>query len=252
MTAATFDTQLCADTCEFCPVAPTAARRVVAVGTYQVIATTAASAAADENLGSAAAAVASDLADSVAFDDRQLSSPEGASTVAEPAEVPRSTTIPRIGRVYLYRLDGGDRDDVVTPAATERFRLDTAAILDLKWSHHRVASDIMLASADALGCVRLYTLDEEECTLREKAVSSHEDPAVLRLSLDWANRVFPSREPSLAVSSSDGSAAVLRVDQSDGLIQVDSWPAHDFEAWVAAFDYWKENVVYTGKTLQQT
>lgn len=48
------------------------------------------------------------------------------------------------------------------------------------------------------------------------------------------------------VSLSDGSLSLLQPENSAGLTVVDSWHAHDFEPWIAAWDYWNSNVVYSG------
>ncbi|OJT15835.1 Diphthine methyltransferase [Trametes pubescens] len=35
-------------------------------------------------------------------------------------------------------------------------------------------------------------------------------------------------------------------ESSAGLTVADSWHAHDYEPWIAAWDYWNSNVVYSG------
>ena len=63
-------------------------------------------------------------------------------------------------------------------------------------------------------------------------------------TLIW--RPFFSLEPNIVTSDSSGGAAVYRVG-TDGLEQVRSWKAHDFEAWIAAFNHWDHNIVFTGE-----
>jgi diphthamide biosynthesis protein 7 len=48
------------------------------------------------------------------------------------------------------------------------------------------------------------------------------------------------------VSQSDGSIVVLSIDNQFGIRETSKWIAHDFEAWIAAFNYWDTNLVYTG------
>lgn len=48
------------------------------------------------------------------------------------------------------------------------------------------------------------------------------------------------------MSLSDGSLSLLRPDESEGLSVVDSWHAHDYEPWIAAWNYWDTNIIYSG------
>ncbi|CAG8442502.1 10890_t:CDS:2 [Acaulospora colombiana] len=45
---------------------------------------------------------------------------------------------------------------------------------------------------------------------------------------------------------SDGSIVVVSVDNQMGILERGRWLAHDFEAWIAAFNYWNTNLIYTG------
>ncbi|CAJ0764471.1 23103_t:CDS:2, partial [Entrophospora sp. SA101] len=77
----------------------------------------------------------------------------------------------------------------------------------------------------------------------------------LCLSLEWSNRInLSSSSPSsssssIVVSQSDGSVIVMSVDQQIGICEKNRWIAHEFEAWIATFNYWNPNIVYTGKLL---
>ena len=50
---------------------------------------------------------------------------------------------------------------------------------------------------------------------------------------------------SLVASRSDGHLSIVRPRQSEFII-ANEWPAHDFEPWVTAWDYWDTNVIYSG------
>lgn len=50
----------------------------------------------------------------------------------------------------------------------------------------------------------------------------------------------------LVASSSDGKLSTWQVSDS-GLEKLAYWKAHDFEAWISAFDYWNPNLVYSGE-----
>jgi len=50
---------------------------------------------------------------------------------------------------------------------------------------------------------------------------------------------------SLIVSQSDGSLSLLR--PRDGIMAVaENWHAHDYEPWIAAWNYWDTNVLFSG------
>lgn len=86
---------------------------------------------------------------------------------------------------------------------------------------------------------------------------------ILCLSLDWSNRrylseyglilIFAATQThinyshlgSLIVSLSDGSLSLLRPNETE-LLKSDSWHAHDFEPWIAAWDYWDTNIIFSG------
>lgn len=50
---------------------------------------------------------------------------------------------------------------------------------------------------------------------------------------------------SLIVSQSDGSLSLVR--PRDGIMTVaENWHAHDYEPWIAAWNYWDTNVLFSG------
>ena len=51
----------------------------------------------------------------------------------------------------------------------------------------------------------------------------------------------------LIVSLSNGSLSVLQPQDGTGMAVADSWHAHDYEPWIAAWDYWNPNVVFSGQ-----
>jgi hypothetical protein len=60
---------------------------------------------------------------------------------------------------------------------------------------------------------------------------------------------FNSSLGSLVVSLSDRTLAILRPDAENALAVTDSWVAHDFEPWIAAWDYWDVNALYSGAPI---
>ncbi len=88
---------------------------------------------------------------------------------------------------------------------------------------------------------------------------------ILCLSLDWSNRrtpttyapfasaprciltLLPSDLGDMIVSLSNGSLSLLRPQEGAGLAVTDTWHAHDYEPWIAAWNYWDPNVVFSGE-----
>jgi diphthamide biosynthesis protein 7 len=60
------------------------------------------------------------------------------------------------------------------------------------------------------------------------------------------NRCSSSALGSLVVSLSNGSLCHLSPSES-GLSITNSWHAHDFEPWIAAWDYWDSSLIYSGR-----
>ncbi|KAI3372820.1 hypothetical protein L3Q82_022724 [Scortum barcoo] len=191
-----FDTELSADTVEWCPVSTS--QHILACGTYQL--------------------------------------QKGAGE--------EDATPSRTGRLYLFKFR---REGSMSPPLTELQRVDTPAILDLKWCHVPVSGEAVLGMAAATGELRLYTLsDGQEGGRSLQALSSLEVGAErLTLSLDWSTGRMNSSDVRLVCSDSAGCVSVLSL--ADGtLTALSQWKAHDFEAWISAFSYWDTQLVYSG------
>ena len=54
-------------------------------------------------------------------------------------------------------------------------------------------------------------------------------------------------EPYIAASDSHGCVSLIKVCSSDKLLDIQrTWKAHDFEAWITAFNQWDSNILFTG------
>ncbi|KAM4847599.1 diphthine methyltransferase isoform X2 [Urocitellus parryii] len=202
------DTEFTADSVEWCPLE--GCRHLLACGTYQ------------------------------------LRRPDAASGSKGGLEVEEPHV--RLGRLYLYSFN----EDNSTSSLAEVQRRDTAAILDMKWCHIPVAGSALLGLADASGSIQLLRLgvSEKSSSLLQPVSSVILEEQCLALSLDWSTGKSgrASDQPLKIISSnSKGQLHFLKVNESGpGLQHVASWQAHHFEAWIAAFNYWQTEVVYSG------
>ncbi|XP_070690259.1 diphthine methyltransferase isoform X2 [Pempheris klunzingeri] len=192
-----FDTELSADTVEWCPVS--SSQDILACGTYQL--------------------------------------QKGAGE--------EDATPSRTGRLYLFEFR---REGLMSPPLVELQRMDTAAILDLKWCHVPVSGQAVLGVAAATGELQLYTLlsGSQEGGRSLHSLSSLEVGAErLALSLDWSTGRLDSSDVRVVCSDSAGCVSVLSLAQG-ALTALSQWKAHDFEAWISAFSYWDTQLVYSG------
>ncbi|KAI0094898.1 WD40-repeat-containing domain protein [Irpex rosettiformis] len=124
------------------------------------------------------------------------------------------------------------------------------AVPDLKWCHRAQSERPMLVAANTEGRVSLHEYVGEECLLKQVQQIECTTADILCLSVDWSNRRYQSSLTrdlgNLVVSMSDGSVALLRPSNTSGLTVTDTWRAHDFEPWIAAWNYWNTYAIYTG------
>ncbi|XP_018613744.1 diphthine methyltransferase isoform X2 [Scleropages formosus] len=150
----------------------------------------------------------------------------------------------RVGRLYLYQFH---QEGPLCPPLTEIQRIDTPAILDIKWCHVPVLERPLLGMATACGELRLWRLtDSEEGRCGLELVSCEEvGPERLALSLDWSTGRGDSTDARVVTSDSAGCVSVLSLGETS-LNLLSQWKAHDFEAWISAFSYWDTQLVYSG------
>ncbi|XP_054996889.1 diphthine methyltransferase [Sorex araneus] len=154
----------------------------------------------------------------------------------------------RVGRLYLFRVPEGGPD---AGPLQEVYRRDSQAVLDMKWCHRPVAGRPTLGLVDANGAVQLFCVLEFENSYVLQPVShwAAEEEQTLATSLDWSTgkRGSPSGQPlSIVSSDAKGRLHLLHVGAGGQLVEKASWQGHSFEAWIAAFDYWHTDVVYSG------
>jgi len=123
---------------------------------------------------------------------------------------------------------------------------DLPAILDMKWSYASNQGSPLLGVADSEGSITLHEWREQFLVQIDSIRCAPVD--TLCLSLDWSNRrrLGGSDLGSLVVSLSNRNICVIKPIEGTGLSVIDTWHAHDHEPWVAAWDYWNTDIIYSG------
>ncbi|KAI8376475.1 WD repeat-containing protein 85-like protein [Radiomyces spectabilis] len=145
----------------------------------------------------------------------------------------------RRGKLYLFTVDSN-----ADTSLTQQQTLITPAILDMKWSHALIGDQPTLGVVDSVGGLQLYSFNTEKRLAPIYHLQVTEDTQILALSLDWASRVDRSCR-DVVISHSDGFLSIVAPTESQWIRQ-QHWQAHDLEAWIAAYDYWNTNIVYSG------
>ncbi|XP_067868844.1 diphthine methyltransferase [Heterodontus francisci] len=151
----------------------------------------------------------------------------------------------RQGRLYLYCFN---QDQLYSPL-TEIQRIEMPAILDLKWCHVPLGGYPVLGIANAEGSLELCNLTqcEKNSSSLKPRCSVSVGSECLALSMDWSTGRGEHEPVKIISSDSKGCLSLLAVDGCRPAIDVVSqWKAHDFEAWIAAFNYWNTDIVYSG------
>lgn len=146
----------------------------------------------------------------------------------------------RLGRLYLKQIK---ENSLVLVQ-----QIDMPAILDLKWCCHRVQGNVLLAVANAIGQITVYRLESSgdlgpQLTLLYEHSIAEAD--TLALSLDWSTRKSSCDSPLISVSDSKGKITLILLGNEE-LKLLQRFPAHEYEAWITGFNYWNNNILYTG------
>lgn len=149
----------------------------------------------------------------------------------------------RVGQLYLFQLDPESTEEPLTICE----EIDHSGILDIKWYCSALNGYPTFGIVDADGQLSMFQVMGEESKKLKQIFCENLGLNVLGLSLDWSKPIRGSDITSalLVASSSDGKLSTWQVTDS-GLEKLAYWKAHDFEAWISAFDYWNPNLVYSG------
>ncbi|KAF8909028.1 WD-40 repeat-containing protein [Gymnopilus junonius] len=162
------------------------------------------------------------------------------SPTVEQDNTPKSPQI-RIGQCLTFQVTA-DEEGGFSCRKIHSFNLP--AIPDMKWCH-RSNSTPLLGIADSEGNVSLHAWQEQSFNQIDSIKCGPSD--TLCLSLDWSNRLRgETNVGSLVVSLSNGYLCLLTPTEGSSLGLTQVWHAHDFEPWIAAWNYWDPNVIYSG------
>ncbi|KAF8216236.1 WD40-repeat-containing domain protein, partial [Mycena galopus ATCC 62051] len=172
----------------------------------------------------------------------------GTYNLEKNAVVPEGSKQKRTGQCLVYKVEPSPS---ASKAALRKIQaIDLPAVLDMKWCHRPLSTSPLLGVADSEGNISLHEWKDNELQSHSSISCAPSD--VLCLSLDWSNRRHKCRIlsiscvlGSLIVSLSNGSLCHLSPTES-GLSITNSWHAHDFEPWIAAWDYWDSSIIYSG------
>ncbi|XP_067673736.1 diphthine methyltransferase-like [Haliotis asinina] len=191
----TFDTELYADSVEWCPVE--GCQDILLCGTYQL---------EEQNKEEAA------------------------------CEEKRPQT--RVGQLRMYRLKSNDS----CTNLSLHHCLDMPGVLDIKWCA-RICPLPTCGLVNAAGELQLWQVaDTSLVTPPNELAQTALGVSCLGLSLDWSD----SNNGSLQIVTSDSTGSLSVFDVASDLTKVSSWHAHEYEAWICAYDKWKEGFIYSG------
>ncbi|KAJ7092733.1 WD40-repeat-containing domain protein [Mycena epipterygia] len=154
----------------------------------------------------------------------------------------------RRGQCLVFKVEPSPSPASAVATPRQIQAIDLPAVLDMKWCHRTFSATPLLGVADSEGNISLHEWRELESQLESHSSISCAPSDVLCLSLDWSTRRDHSGVGSLIVSLSNGSLCLLSPSQGSpsGLSIIDTWHAHDYEPWIAAWDYWDACVILSG------
>ncbi|XP_074649198.1 diphthine methyltransferase-like [Tubulanus polymorphus] len=142
----------------------------------------------------------------------------------------------RLGGLVLYRHENSELQEVMN--------ITLPGIFDIKWSPKELKDNAAgLGIVNSAGELRIFALIDGKLDEITQSCSIGDD--CMGTSLDWSNRKYYSEAPKLSYSNSSGNVGVAQISESS-VKTVQQWTAHDFESWISAFDYWNNDIIYSG------
>ncbi|KAK7491854.1 hypothetical protein BaRGS_00016873 [Batillaria attramentaria] len=167
----------------------------------------------------------------------------------------------RVGQLQVYHLQHPppNHSDGDGPSAslTLSHCVDTPGILDIKWARQRLDTAVVCGLVNAQGEFCLWKIpattccsgSEEECSIKDAedakpvCLETLKIGDCLGLSLDWA---APNEGSFTRAVTSDSRGDLSVIEVASEARVTSQWHAHDYEAWICAFDQWNTEVIYSG------
>ena len=165
----------------------------------------------------------------------------GATYQLHTAEKDGNSGSKRTGYLQLYEVKNSDSGFELQ----KHTRINTVGILDVKWCMQPNSNEQpIFACVDSTGRVNVYELIPDEINLKHTISAAHDSPCIA-LSLSWSSDIMATSQPCIASSYSTGELQVSQLTPTT-LTKVNTWKAHDFEAWICAFNHYNPSIVYSG------
>ncbi|KAL0110506.1 hypothetical protein PUN28_013845 [Cardiocondyla obscurior] len=157
------------------------------------------------------------------------------------------STQSRRGQILLFRITNG--------GGLEKLQeICTSGVLDMKWLHVKdVEARILLAVVDSIGYLQVYQLKDDGKKVELKFITKlkvSDDEDVMALSLDWSREKYTVSDAvtntNILVSDSAGQISQFTWRETGDLTKDFTWPAHEFQAWIVAYDYCTPSIFYSG------
>jgi len=155
----------------------------------------------------------------------------------------------RQGQILLLRIANGGELELLQ-------QVYTSAILDMKWLHviDIVETRILLAVVDSMGYLQIYQLKDDGKRIEFiTKLKVSDEKNVMALSLDWSrgksNAFDPITNMDILVSDSAGQISRFIWGKTGDLTKDFTWSAHEFHAWIVAFDHCNPFIFYSGTTI---
>lgn len=152
----------------------------------------------------------------------------------------------RLGNVTLYKLTSSDNCSAPSFNISIEDCVPTSGILSMKWNSCILHNKIILALVCSNGKVLLKFFNDEKERIHLSHLTDYDLAGTEKnmvLSIDWSTQ--NENSTSMITSDTKGHLNYIHVGEAE-MHLVNSWKAHDFESWIAAFNCADKNIVYSG------